>query len=245
MPSRLQAATTFLVDGALAIDAGSLAFALTPAQQARVRDVVVTHSHMDHIASLPIFVAEQFTARRDPIVVHATATVLESLERHVFNGRIWPRFQGLRLPRSGAPCLRFSRIEPRRPFRVAGLRVTAIPVNHTVPTVGLLLRDSTAAVLFTSDTASTDEIWEVANRTSSARAIFVDVSFPDELAALARDSRHLTPAALGRELEKLRRPLRIYAVHVKPQSREQVERELAALRRPGLAVARIGRDYRW
>jgi cAMP phosphodiesterase len=244
-PSRIQSATTFLVNDDVAIDAGSLGFALTMAQQARVRHVVLTHSHMDHVASLPILVAEQFPTRKTPVVVHATRSVLDTLRRHVFNDRIWPRFQELRLPRSGRRSLELAEIEPRKPFRVAGLRVTAIPVNHTVPTVGLVVQEGSAAVIFTSDTATTDEIWEVANRTRAARAIFVDVSYPDRLAQLAHDSRHLTPSSLDHELRKLTRPLQVYAVHLKPQMRAQVVAELAALGRKELAVAQIGRAYRW
>src|SRR5205823_12507757 len=47
--------TAFLVGDSVAIDAGSLGFYGSPAEQARIRHVFLTHTHLDHIASLPIF----------------------------------------------------------------------------------------------------------------------------------------------------------------------------------------------
>ena len=48
--------TTFLVDDAVAIDAGALGLFGHPREQAAVKHVFLTHSHADHIATLPIFV---------------------------------------------------------------------------------------------------------------------------------------------------------------------------------------------
>lgn len=78
-------------------------------------------------------------------------------------------------------------------------------MNHTVPTVGLLVEEDRAAVIYTSDTYVTDQLWQVANRAQYLKAIFVDVSYPNELETLAAASRHLTPQSLGSELLKLKR----------------------------------------
>ena len=128
---------------------------------------------------------------------------------------------------------------------MAGLCITRIPVNHTVPTVGLLVEEDRAAVIYTSDTYVTDQLWQVANRTQHLEAIFVDVSYPNELETLAAASRHLTPQSLGSELLKLKRKAEIYCVHIKPGHRDEVLLQLKALQDPRICVAEIGRVYQW
>src|SRR6516165_8193089 len=51
----LQYLTSFLINDALAIDAGSLGFFRAPREQARIKHVLLSHTHIDHLASLPIF----------------------------------------------------------------------------------------------------------------------------------------------------------------------------------------------
>ncbi|HSQ18758.1 MAG TPA: MBL fold metallo-hydrolase, partial [Blastocatellia bacterium] len=60
----------------MAVDGGSIGFALSPEQMNSVSDIVITHSHNDHIASLPIFVAEAFTKAERPITVYGTEEVI-------------------------------------------------------------------------------------------------------------------------------------------------------------------------
>ncbi len=139
--------------------------------------------------------------------------------------------------------LRYQEISPPTPFEIGGLRLTPVWTNHTVPTVGLALEDAGAAVLITSDTYHTDEIWALANRLPGLRAVFVDVSYPNEMETLARDSKHLTPLGLDLELRKLRVSVPVYAVHLKPQFRSRTVEQLAALGRPNVAVGEIGREY--
>src|SRR6476619_6630338 len=84
-----QRLTCFLIDECVAVDAGSIALALTNEQRANVRDIIVTHPHMDHIASLPIFIDDLFETLESPIRVHATEEVIGLLERDVFNWNVY------------------------------------------------------------------------------------------------------------------------------------------------------------
>jgi ribonuclease BN (tRNA processing enzyme) len=118
-------------------------------------------------------------------------------------------------------------------------------VNHVVPTVGLKLQDQQASVIFTSDTYITDEIWDVARETDQLRAIFVDVSYPNEMEGLAAASKHLTPQSLASELVKLKRPVEVYATHIKPGKRDQVIGQLGELKSPPVSIVEIGRVYEW
>jgi cAMP phosphodiesterase len=240
-----QLLTTFLIDEHVAIDGGSIALSLGPDLMSRVRDVVVTHSHSDHTAMLPIFIAEAFTMLKSPIVIHGIAEVIADLRNHIFNDHIWPDFEKIHLIHKAEPSLRFESIEPGREFSIGGLTIRPIPVNHTVPCVGLIVEDAAAAVLFTSDTYTTDEIWERARQTRNLKAVFVDVSYPNELEKLAAASKHLTPQSLARDLEKLSRDVPVLAVHIKPTGREKVIQQLAALGDPRISVAEADRVYRW
>ena len=87
--------TCFVIDDCVAVDAGSLAIALTNEQRTKVKDIIVTHPHMDHIASLPIFIDDLFPNLKDPMRVHATPEVIELLERDIFNWNVYPRFSDL------------------------------------------------------------------------------------------------------------------------------------------------------
>ncbi len=243
--SQYQCLTCFLVDERLAIDGGSLGFALAPEEIGRVRDIIVTHTHSDHIASLPIYIAEAFTVLDGPITIYGTNEVVASLREHVFNDKIWPDFEKILLPDNSEPTIRFKVIEPYRASGVAGLRVTPIPVNHVVPTMGLVVEGEQATLVFTSDTYVTDEIWRAAAAAANLKAIFVDVSYPNERAALAEASKHLTPELLDSELAKLDREVEILVVHIKPMNRAEVISQVVELGRPGVSIGEINRVYEW
>lgn len=239
-----QRLTCFLIDDRVAIDAGSIAIALTEEQRDTVRDIIITHPHMDHIASLPIFIDDLYATLREPIRVHATPEVIELLERDVFNWNVYPRFSGLK--NDFGPVMEYVPIPIGEEFQVAHLNVVAVPVNHIVPTVGLIVSDSNSTVAFSSDTAETDELWDMINCTKRLNALLIEASFPNDMAKLAEVSRHFTPASLGRELKKLNHNgLDILAVHIKPAYREKIIQELDDLNIAKLAVMEPGRAYEW
>jgi ribonuclease BN (tRNA processing enzyme) len=237
-----QRLTCFLVDECVAIDAGSIALALSTEQRHKVRDIIVTHPHMDHIASLPIFIDDLFETLESPVRVYATEEVIGLLERDIFNWNVYPRFSELK--NEYGPVLQYVPIPTGKPFQVAHLTVTAVPVNHIVPTVGLLVSDGKSTVAFSSDTCETEEFWQVVNKAPKLQALLIEASFPDSMAKLAEVSRHYTPASLQRDLRKLNHNgLDILAVHIKPAYRELVIDELKALKIPNLGVMESGRSY--
>jgi len=239
-----QRLSCFVVDGRVAIDGGSIAVGLADGERGAVRDVVVTHPHMDHIATLPIYVDDLFGSLEEPVRVHATGEVCELLARDVFNGTVYPPFQDFHNGRTRV--MEFVPFRTGREFRVAHLTLKAVPVSHIVPTVGLVFTDGERTVAFSSDTSATEEFWHLANREPRVDALLIEASFPNSLAKLADASGHLTPDALGRELKKLaHRDLDILAVHLKPSFRQQLIAELEALNVPRLAPMEPGRDYEW
>src|SRR6185437_15714947 len=174
-----QRLTCFLIDERVAVDAGSIALALTAEQRENVRDIIVTHPHMDHIASLPIFIDDLFPALKSPIRIYATPEVIELLERDIFNWNVYPRFSELK--NNYGPVMEYVPIPAGEEFKVAHLTVTAVPVNHIVPTVGLLVSDGKRTVAFSSDTSETEEFWNLINRVPKLEALLIEASFPNSM----------------------------------------------------------------
>lgn len=239
-----QRLTCYLIDDCVAIDAGSIAIALTAEQRTKVRDIIVTHPHMDHIASLPIFIDDLYPTLKQPVRVHATAEVVALLERDVFNWNVYPRFSELK--NDFGPVMEYVPIPEGKEFKVAHLTMSALPVNHIVPTVGLIVSDGKSTVAFSSDTAETDQFWQAINNSKRIDALLIEASFPNSMAKLAHVSRHFTPASLGKELRKLtHNGLDILAVHLKPAYRQTIIEELKELNIPSLKVMEPGKTYSW
>lgn len=239
-----QRLTCLLIDDRVAVDAGSLALAATDEQRERIRDCVITHAHIDHVASLPIFIDDLFATLDEPVRVHATKETIGSLERDIFNWTVYPRFSELRNQTTNV--MQYEEITVRQTFRAAHLEITAVAVNHVVPTVGLIITDGATTIAFTSDTAATEEFWELVNRLPKLDALLIECSFPNSMRGLAEVSKHLTPEMVGTELEKLtKHDPQILAVHLKPAYREQLIEELDALNQPKLTAMEAGREYEW
>jgi cAMP phosphodiesterase len=242
---QLQTLTTFLINDNLTIDAGSIAIALTADEMSAIRHIIITHSHNDHIACLPLFVAETFPKLDSAVLIYGIEEVVTALKNHIFNEHIWPDFEKIELLNGRDVTIQYQTLEPRKTVKISGLGVTPIPVNHVIPTCGMMVQDESSTVIFSADTYQTDELWEVASQQENLKAIFVDVSYPNELEKLAIASKHFTPQSLAADLKKLKREVDIYAVHIKPSNRQQVIEQLRALNNPRISVAEIGHVYQW
>jgi ribonuclease BN (tRNA processing enzyme) len=233
--------TSLLVDGRLLLDAGSVTAALPLDSQAAIDHVLVSHSHLDHIAALAFIADNLSTVRTKPIEVWSIAPVIRHLRTHVFNGIIWPDFTTIPSPSNA--ILSFHEIREGKPQRVGGYEITAVRVNHTVETAGYLVSDGEASILFQGDSGPTEELWKLANAASRLQAIIVETSYPNRLQDLADASGHLTPQSLRAELTKLTADAPIYAQHLKPQFISDLVRELAELSDPQVGILEQGKEY--
>lgn len=233
--------TSFLLDGSVCLDAGAVTQVLTLEEQRRVRAVLVTHSHLDHVASLPFLAENVFGRGRPPIEVAAPAEVIASLRRHLFNGDIWPDFS--RLPDHDVPTVSFRTLAWNAPEVVNGLTVTAIPVSHVIPACGYLVSDGKGTVVFSGDTGPTDALWTAARETSDIRAVFAECSFPDGMREIAEISQHLTPATLLAELPKMPPGVPVLLYHMKPTRLEALVREVAGLGEPRFRILADGDEF--
>lgn len=224
----------FLIDNSVLLDGGTIGTRLTLAEQRRIRFVLLSHLHFDHIKGLPLLadnLAEWFI---EPVTIAATDPVLQGLRDHVFNGTVYPNF--FELPNRGNPVLRAHVLHPGKSVVLGHLEVIPIAVNHTVPTVGYVVKDDDAALLYSGDTYETEEIWHLGGTTPNLKAAFIESSFPDELGRLAQTSKHLTPSLFLKEFQKLTRPnLPVYAYHMKPPYQAQIKEEISRL-----GIERVG-----
>lgn len=222
--SRLPA---LLVNDRLLLEAGSVTAALPIEEQTKIRHVLLSHAHLDHVAGLPFLVDNlAIYGRPDPVITASLAPVIDTLRRHCFNKQLWPDFTTL--PDPDAPILQLQALEDEVEVEFEGLRVIPVPVDHTVPAAGFIIHDGTDGFVFSGDTGPTRRLWEAARKVGGIRAVVVETAFPDRLAELARVSGHLTPRLLQREREKMPdAPLWIY--HLKPIVHDETVEELSRL----------------
>jgi ribonuclease BN (tRNA processing enzyme) len=239
--SKLQYASSYIVDNRLAIDAGCLGMSRTPGEQASIRHVFLTHSHMDHIASLPIFLENAFDPGQEPVTVYGAPAVLESLQRHIFNGVIWPDFVNLSI--GGHPLVKLVSLSEESTVRIGALSVVPVAVPHLVPAYGYIVTDGASTVVFGGDSGPTDRIWELARNSPEPFYVFLEACFPDEMQSLATISGHLTPALFAEEVRKVQGAKKIVAMHIKARFHDRVVEELMALRIPSLVIGEAGHEY--
>src|SRR5687768_15211432 len=134
-----QHTTCFVIDDVVAIDAGSLAHAVTDLQRKNLRDIIITHAHLDHIAGLPLFVDDLFATLTEPVRVHAAKEVIDVLERDIFNWSVYPRFS--QLTNDNGAVLEYSTLVPMAESRIRHLTFKPIEMNHKVPTCGFVISD--------------------------------------------------------------------------------------------------------
>ncbi len=234
--------TCFVIDDTIAFDAGSLAMACSSEQKNSIRDIVISHAHLDHIAGLPLFVDDLFAVLEEPLRIHALPEVAEALERDVFNWTIYPRFSELR-NKHGA-VMEYIPFSASSSFSVGHLNVLPVEVNHKVPGTGFIISDGASSIALTGDTAELDGFWQAVNAAEDLKAVLIECAFPDELAELARDSHHLTPTGLKRELEKVECPdCPIYIINIKPMYRELTISQIEKLGVGRSRILEVGRVY--
>lgn len=227
--------TSFLVNEELLLDAGSASQTLTLEEQLKIRSILITHSHLDHIASIP-FIADNIVGRTDsPVEVAAPEPVLTPLKEHLFNDRIWPDFT--QIPHSLSPVIRLKTLENEKGQSVCGLMVTPVKVHHAVPTYGYIIREGGRSLVYTGDTGPTNRIWELTNKEKGVKGIITEISWPNRMKKEAEISCHMTPERLLRELDKIEdKKIPVYIYHLKPPYEEEILEEIKTLGRKNMRV---------
>jgi ribonuclease BN (tRNA processing enzyme) len=231
--------TALLVDGDLLIDAGTGVAVLTDDELARIDHVFLTHSHLDHIAYLPLMIDAVGDARSGPVIVHASRATLDILHAHIFNNLIWPDFT--RIPSAAAPAVRFEALEAGGRVVLDERTVTALPACHTVPSTGFALSSAAASLAFSGDTTRHPAFWAAVSALPDLRYVIVETAFPDAQIELARVAHHYCPSLLAEDLRGIGLEAELLISHLKPPHGARILEELrAALPDIGLRALRAG-----
>jgi cAMP phosphodiesterase len=220
--------TCFLIDDVLALDAGALTGTLDLDKLSRVDDIVVSHSHFDHVKDLPLM-ADLIVGRRDkPVTIHASTECAKTLRENMFNNSLWPDFT--RIPTRKNPVMQIKPFRAGASFKIGKYSVHSVPVTHPVESCGFIVDDGKHAVAMSGDTGPTEKLWKVLNKTKNLKAVLLETSFPNKLQQLADISGHLTPQTLKGELTKFHRNgAEVLLYHLKPAFVPQLKKELEGM----------------
>jgi len=218
---------SLLIDDTLTIDAGCLTSSLSfPAQQ-KLKAILLTHQHYDHVRDV-LTLALNLALRNATISIYSIQPVYDTLSTHLLDGKLYPKF--LEKP-YGNPTIQFTIIEACKTKLIEGYNILAVPVNHTVPTVGYQVTSSDGkAVFYTGDTGSDlAECWKYI----SPQLLIIEVTVPDSYEEFAKRSGHLTPSFLKRELisfQEVKGYLpQVVVIHMSPNLEEEIAAEITAV----------------
>lgn len=217
--------TALQLDDDILIDAGTGVGDLDIEALARIDHVFLTHSHLDHLAVLPLLLDTVGAGRRRPVTVHAQEATLAALRVHIFNNVIWPDFA--RIPTPERPFLNYATLAPGAEAAFGARRVRSVAVNHVVPAVGFIVSGPGGSLAFSGDTSVNDGFWHALNACVDLKHVIIETSFLDADAELSRISKHLCPAMLAGELRKLKPGPQVHITHLQPGVEDEIMAEIA------------------
>ncbi len=221
--------SSFLVNDSLLIDAGSTTAVLGLKAQQKIKNILITHIHLDHVMALATMADNLYGKCSTPINVWGLDDVIAGLRESFFNDKVWPDFTRIAGDTQRSPVLRLCRLAEEEPMVIGDYAVTTVRVNHNVPGVAFFIENNRRTLLHVGDTGPTERVWSLARDNQKLCAVVLEASFPDRLQDVADASCHLTPQALAREIDKLGRPsVPILVTHLKPEYRKEI---LASLKR--------------
>jgi ribonuclease BN (tRNA processing enzyme) len=219
--------TCFLLGDRLVLDAGALTSTLPLSQLVAIDDVLLTHSHFDHIKDLPLLADLLVGRRSSPVTIWANTACIRALRTHILNNEVWPDFT--RIPSKKNPVFRLKSFRSGASFTIGGFHIKSVPVSHPVESCGFVISDGTSSMAISGDTGPTEKFWRVLNATENLKLVLVETSFPNELQPLADVSGHYTPQTVAADLSKLTRPCEVLLYHLKPAFLDVLRREVQHL----------------
>jgi len=215
--------TSLALDQDILIDAGSGVGNLSLVEMAEIHHIFITHSHLDHIAFIPLLLDSIFDAITTPIIVYGQAETLAALRTHIFNNVIWPDFSVL--PTIDKPVFRYQEMSVGEVIELNGRRISMLPVQHTVPAVGYYVESDSGAFAFSGDTSVNDCLWRALNDRQYLDFIIIEAAFEDKDEQLGKLAKHYTPQVLAKDLKKLHHHPKVYITHNKPGAEEKIAAE--------------------
>jgi ribonuclease BN (tRNA processing enzyme) len=231
---------SLLIDDVLAIDAGALTSSLTQTAQQKLKAVLLTHQHYDHIRDIPAL-GINYSLYEKTLDVYGTQATHNVLMEHLLNDIVYPNYTS-KPPEK--PSLRFQELQAGQEETIAGYRVLPVAVNHAVPTVGYQITSADGKkVFYTGDTGpGLAETW----KQISPHLLIIEVTSPNKYDNFALKTGHLTPYLLQKEMESFRETKgylpQIVLVHLNPIDEKKIKMEIAKITRALHTTIRLGHE---
>jgi ribonuclease BN (tRNA processing enzyme) len=223
--------SAFYLDEKNVIDAGNL---LSPLEAgcAKIENIYLTHSHLDHICDIAYIIDNYFSHRTKSLNIIALPETIEAIQKHFLNNKIWPDFSRIALDNSTLMSVSYKEIECGVEYKIDEISsIEAFATDHTVPSCGYIYKKNGSAVLITADTYSLQSALKLIDTREEICSVVVECSFPTEMEVLAKESKHLTPKLLFEKLQKAKRDdFVLYINHIKPLYLEKIRQEIAQYR---------------
>ncbi len=233
--------SSYLINDSLLIDAGSTTAVLGLEAQQKIKNILITHVHLDHVMGLATMADNLFGRCKTSINIWGINEVIAGLKSSLFNDAVWPDFTQITDEAQPWPVLTFHSLPEEEPVPIGDSTVTMVRVNHIVPSAAFFIENKKKTLLHVGDTGPTEKVWSLARRRKNLRTVVLEASFPNRLHELADMSRHLTPHTLALEAEKLGRPsVPILVTHLKPQYRKEIIDDLKKVKGHRLRVLKDG-----
>jgi ribonuclease BN (tRNA processing enzyme) len=236
--------TSFLIDGDVLIDAGTGVGDLTLEEMRTIDKVFLTHSHLDHVAALPLMVDACAAMRTKPLQIHALGGTIAALKDHIFNDVIWPDFS--RIPTPESPFVSFHEIHIGQTLQLKDKLIEVLPAVHTVPAAGFAVTAGTGCWVFSGDTERNPAFWHRVNELNVAMLV-IETAFSNREKELAKLSLHLSPVVLANELDCISpdKKYPIYITHTKPAETSLIMAEIQKFDETSVNGPNVTHDIRW
>jgi cAMP phosphodiesterase len=239
--------TSFLLNNTILIDAGTGVGDLSLDELRQIDYLFLTHSHLDHICSLPFILDAVGVHRAKPLRVFGIEATIDALKTHIFNNTIWPDFS--KIPSREKPCLAYEVIDVGQTIAIGDVEITALPVSHSIPANGYWVDSGSGALVFSGDTGPSIAFWNAINAKVNEREteremskgkdqdqdncylkhLIIETSFTNAEHELATLSGHYHPNSLATDLEYLQSNCPIWITHLKPDESTLILKEIALL----------------
>lgn len=224
-----QGTTSFLIDETILIDAGTGLGELSFDRMTRIHTIFLTHSHLDHVCHLPFLLNNMIGDIEVAVDVYGLPHTIQAVKDHIFNDVIWPDFT--KLPTKEKPIVKLHEIEAGQKVPVPNLGTdkvytfTAMPVEHSVPTIGYHVANHKGSFAFSGDSSENESFWKILNQLPEVDLLIVDDQYLEEEKEISKLAKHYYSEALLKDLNKLNYHPKLYLTHLPPYKKDVVIEE--------------------
>ena len=218
--------SSYLIDDDILLDAGTGVGDLSLDEMRKLKHIFITHSHMDHIVSIPLLIDTLFSDLKEPLIVHARQETIDTFKKHIFNWNIWPDFT--ELPSKQTPVMEFRPMKPGDVVEVGDRKIEMVEVNHTVPAVAYVVKTNGSVMAYSGDTTTNDNLWQVLNAYAQLDFMIIECAFANHDLKLSKLAHHYCPSLLAADLKKLNHRPKLGISHLKPGEEKLIMDECKA-----------------